>query len=289
MLRTIVATALFACYGGGHGTPDKGDSPCSAEEVLEVIASSIESVDVDRVSAINAHLRDFQPSPDENELARAAEVAFNAELLKENADAIRSVAEKHNSLKMKAVKPGTIEENVHVEGTETFVDRMRDSEIVFSRSGQLVVISVASLVRRGSCWRLEHFGTGKAGGIIPPSEQSQRRVPANAKQMGPKTGFRTFSTSDFCEGLTIYRSPSEAEKIGSLVEGFRKYRDPASGKVFEAVLVQSLATGHVKGIWLSHPQLMKTFVKRDDDANRICGWSVRDEEVLPLPEEQAVQ
>lgn len=250
--------------------------------MLGEVAQVLQSGDMARVSSFSLRLKDLMVSPAHVDSPEAI-AAFDDSVARQNTTDL-SIS-RYRRLKINAIKPGPIETHVHVEGTEFYVDRMRDSQISYDQNGREITASVMSLVRNGGCWKLEHFGNGTAAMPNPqPTATTQRRI------RNPEgTGFREFSNDDFCRGLAVYRSPSQDAKIGTLVEGYRRYRDPQSGRLLEAVLLQSLATGHVSGIWMSQQQLLQTYVNRSDHHLQDCSWSVRDKEVSPLPDETPAQ
>lgn len=247
---------------------------CSAQDVLNDLAGMLRSGDTRHLDTLSLRFGDLEPNPDN----RRAAAEFDAAVLASNRTDIMHARQRYRPVSIRSVKLGTMERHVRIEGTEFFVDRIRNSAIVVDPGG--TSITVASLARGSGCWRLENFGLGVRG-LEPPSEQVQSR-----KTPGPKTsGFRLFSASDYCIGATIYRLPSGDAEIGTLIESYRNYRDPKSGRVFEAVLLQSLATGHVRGLWMSPKQLARTYVDGADRALQKCSWSTREEEVSPLADE----
>lgn len=254
---------------------------CSPEEVLRNLGIGIVTGDEHNLGQLALGLSDLIPahaddSPDDTEARKDFDSAIEQDLL----SAVRTLSGRYRGFQVSRVKAGSISRQVRIEGMDIFVDEIRDSRIVLEQEGKEVVVTVANLIEAGGCWKVEHFGTGAAGwagGGLPSGSDRRTRPPEG-------TGFRRFAR-DFCTGLGIYASEDSKTKVGVLVEGYRAYRDPGSGRLFEAVRLRSLATGHVQGVWMSLEQLTSTYVDRRDHALQDCAWSVREQQVEPLPEE----
>jgi len=284
MNRSLVLGAVIAvACNAGPASNQTMNEPCTADEVLNEIAKVLVSGDTSHVGTFSLRVQDLMGSSDHVDSRKAA-AAFDESVARQNTADLS--VERYRGMQIRGVKPGTVETHVHVEGTEFFVDRIYNSEILLAQPAGTVTVIVDGLAKGRRCWKLEHFGTGVARMQLPnPVVSMQQRRIRNPEG----TGFRKFSTDDFCSGLAVYRSPSQDAKIGTLVEGYRRYRDPKSGRLLEAVLLQSLATGHVRGIWMSQQQLLETYVNRSDHHLQDCSWSVREKEVSPLPDETPVQ
>jgi hypothetical protein len=94
--------------------------------------------------------------------------------------------------------------------------------------------------------------------------------------------FRKLEPKDLCASVTVYTTPNGESELGMLVEEFERYRDPATGRLVNAVMVSALIDHHVKGIWKTKKQLSALYVRSDDGNLKPCSWSVRKEEVSPL-------
>ncbi|HUF10765.1 MAG TPA: hypothetical protein VMO47_15705 [Rhodothermales bacterium] len=282
LVLAVTAVLILSC-SSDRATDRSGAAACSADEVLHEIARIVEARDLELLSAITLRLKDLYADDAGDPPQRDN---FDAAILKQNISALASLLNAHQRLQLKSVRTGKIESHVHVEGTEVFVDRMPHSEIVFDKAGTEIRVRV-SLIKAHECWKLEYLGPGTLSMTMTPGDEKASQGRRIRDREG--TGFRHFLSDDFCTGLTIYRSPWEGDKIGTLVEGYKRYRDPRSGDVIEAVLLQSLAAGHVQGIWMSRNQLTSTYVNRADIALQDCSWSVREDEVSPLPEETPIQ
>lgn len=272
MRELATVTVLLVALGTSCSSDVK--NPCSAQDVLNALTAMLRTGNTEDLDAITLRFSDLDSNLDNAEAA----AEFDAALVASNRADIKKVVQRYGALRVRAVKLGTTELGVHLEGTEYFVDRIRNSVVTVDPSGAEII--VASLVRGRGCWRLENFGLGVRG-LEPPPEAVRSSEAPTARP----SRFHLFTDSDYCTGVTIYRSPSHHAEIGTLIEGYRYYRDPNSGRVFEAILLQSLATGHVRGIWMSRDQLAATYVDDADRALQKCTWSTREEEASPLTDE----
>jgi hypothetical protein len=269
----VVLFSFFAaaCYAESQPSAQRA---CSADEVLRAISAVLTTGDERALREVTLRADDLVPRETANsDAARTVREKFDRETLEDVTSAVIRMKNRYRGLRLLRVERGIIDRHVKIEGIDLTVDQMRNSKIVFERDGKEVVLRVAILVSTGSCWKIEHLGTG----IADNAREHTLRPPEG-------TGFRRFA-HDFCSGLAIYASPAAESKIGVLVEGYRKYRDPKTRRVFETVLLRSLSTGHVRGVWMSLEQLAATYVNRSDHAIEDCKWSTRDEEVAPLMDE----
>ena len=270
----ILSCVLLSCYARSKELPE----PCSANDVLRLIGTALASGDASVLRPVILRADDLFPqNGDSNRVGAQQRKNFDSESLQNVVTAVNALVPRYRGARVQRVQMGTIDRRVTVEGMDIVIDRMKDGSIVFERDGRETTFSVADLISPNGCWKIEHLGTG----VAEPAHD----VP-HARSLRPPggTGFRRFA-NDFCTGLSVYSTPNDGSKIGSLIEGYRKYRDPQTKRVYEAVLLQSLATGHVRGVWLNLEQLANTFVDRSDHALQDCKWSTREEEVSPLPEE----
>lgn len=275
MLKAVVmlSVVMFACYAGPK---EDGRNACSPNDVLRLIGNALATGDTSALRPVILRASDLIPRKTSGPADDHVRQEFDQETLQDVAGAVSAMSTRYKGSQVQRVEPGVIDRRVAVEGMDIIVDRMRDGRIVFVRDGQETTFTVAALISAGGCWKIEHLGTGVADSAGAPHGRSLRPP--------EKSGFRPF-TNDFCTGLAIYAAPRRDLKIGSLVEGYRKYRDPKTNRVYETVLLQSLATGHVRGIWMNFQQLASTYVDRSDHALQDCKWSTREEEVSPLPDE----
>ena len=285
LIAILILLALGNCRQATPASSTTVNQPCRAEDVLHTLGQIVASGKMSSLPRVILQFAELEARP---EMARSrgrhagAAGEFDTQVLQAASSAIADIRKRHSSLILKASRLGDKSEQVHLEGTEFFADRIEDSALVFNEGGRETRIGVASLIRLNECWKLEHFGTGV---IPPPHERTPQRQRKSVEKPGA-SGFRQFAPTDYCTGLSVYRTPDVSEQVGTLVEGYRRYRDPKSGKVFQAVMVSSLATGHVTGIWMSPNQLSQLFVDRADTALHDCAWSVRDKNVVsPLPDE----
>lgn len=183
---------------------------------------------------------------------------------------------------LKEVIVGSRSDRANIHGM-LFVDVIRDSELVFTDRGERVRIPVDSLWRVGDCWKLESIGySAMKEGMRSERPNHEKR---NKPEESSRRGFRRVTQRDFCTALIIYDSPEPGNPIGSLIEGYRKYKDDRHSSPTYAVMVKTYINDEIRARWMTPEQLSRSYLRTDDPALSHCSWSERDQEVRPLADE----
>ena len=165
---------------------------CTPEEVWRALAQVLVSGDMKALAPLTFRFSDFvQPASGDEQAGRD----FDSATLRQNSDQVAAVRQHYGgNLRLRDVKPGRLQRNAHVEGTEFFIDRIDDSELLFEKDGREVVVVVSVMMKsRTGCWRLEGFGSGNRPqpGLEHPQPFPHADAPAG-------TGFSPFQPQHRC-------------------------------------------------------------------------------------------